>query len=295
MKTHGIVAVIASLLLSACATTRFPEAEFPKNDTDLDILATQQEIEAETKLPNPLVVGGLAGAGGIVGGVVVGAMAGNMYRTNKERAAEAIVPLRDHMGEYDLSGEFVERIQAAAITEQLVSGAEPVVWRSPGPPEEREIERRLITLEPRVRLSNDMRTLLVDLKVWEFFPRDGYTPPRDGFSQKYRFLWPLTEDDELDRDEALAAWLDRPRNDLIALIEMGMEQTTKMLETHLKQKAPVFEDRDEIVRIPPSGNFYLWQEHEETSWLARKSSRGVFYAVPDHAIETAPERHQITR
>ncbi len=296
MRIHGPAAIAAGLLLCACATTRFSENEFPRSDTDLDILATQREMGTEAWVPNGFVTGTGSAIAGAAGGLVMGLVSLKMVHDQIESAEEAIAPVRERLDGYDIGSQFAERIQSADITQRLVADTEPVVWNPPGPPEDREIERRLITIEPRVQLSSDMRSLLVDIEVWEFFPRDGYTPSRKGFSQTYRFLWPLTGSDELEREEAAAAWQERSREDLIGLIETGMAHTVGMLETHLRQGTPAFENAEELVRIQPSGNYYLWQDHQEISWLAKKSWRGVFYAVPDHAIEDEPElNHQSAR
>ncbi|RFF29937.1 hypothetical protein [Wenzhouxiangella sediminis] len=296
MRNYSVAALTACLLLSACATTRYTEGEFPRRNADLDILATQQEIESEAWRPHPLFVGTGAALAGASGGLAMGLVGFGMMDAKKEDATKALAPLRERLDGYDFGSQFAARIQSADITERLVADAEPVVWDPPGPPEDREIERRLITIEPRVQLSSDMRSLLVDIEVWEFFPRDGYTPSRKGFSQTYRFLWPLADGDDLEREEAAAAWLERPREDLVALIETGMAHTVGMLETHLKQGTPALENTDELIRIQPPGNYYLWQDHQEVSWLARKWRRGIFYAVPDHAIEDEPElNHQSAR
>lgn len=283
MRVHGISAVVTCSLLCACATTDLSEMEYPIDNADLDILGTQQELEFETSMATPLA------AAGVVGLLI----AGTMHDVKKDRAAEAIAPIHDYLAEYDLSDQFIKRIQAANITGQLVKGAEPIVWEPPGPPQDREIDRTLITIDPRVRLSNDMRILLVDLEVWEATPRDGYTTPKREFSQAYRFLWPLPDSDGLDRKEAATAWTDRPRERLVSLIETGMDETVRMLETHLEQQTLVFDDPEEIVRIPASGRYYLWQEHEDSAWVAKKSGRGIIYAVPDHAIEVGSQSRQI--
>lgn len=296
MRNHGVAALTVCLLLSACATTRYTEGEFPRRNSDLDILATQREMGTEAWVPNGFVTGTGSAIAGAAGGLVMGLVSLKMVHDQIESAEEAIAPVRERLDGYDIGSRFAARIQSADITGRLVADAKPVVWNPPGPPEDREIERRLITIEPRVQMSSDLRQLLVDIEVWEFFPRDGYTPSRKGFSQTYRFLWPLAGSDELEREEAAAAWQKRPREDLIGLIETGMAHTVGMLETHLRQGTPAFENTEELVRIQPSGNYYLWQDHQGVSWLAKKWGHGVFYAVPDHAIEDEPElNHQSAR
>lgn len=289
MTMRDTAALAACIVLSACSTTRFPEDEFPRSGTDLEMLATQQGIEREAKEFN----GTFAIAAGTVLGGAVGGVAGLLVSTsgqmNKYQRAESVAPLRDHLGRYDLGTEFAERIQATDIAEELVSDVDPVVWNAPGPPEDRELKRKLIEINPRVQLSNDMQALVVKIEVEEVFPRNGHTIPKKGFSQSYRFVWPLKSKIELEDSQALEAWLEHSPEVLLALIDASMEHTVRMFETHLEQQTPVFEDTEELVRIQPSGHFLLWQEHGEVSWLARKSARGAFYAVPDHAIEANPD------
>jgi hypothetical protein len=276
MKIHVIAAAIACSTLFGCATSpRFSEAEFPRSDADIDILASQQEIDSETSVTNA----GAAG-GGLLGVLISGAI----DNTRNDRAEEAILPFRDYLIDYDLSDAFVKRIQESGVTKKLVVSTEPVVRRSVRPPEERVIERPLIIIEPRVMLSNDMRSLMVDLNVWEVEPPDGPKPAKTGVSQSYRFLWPLEGGDDLDRDEAVAAWIEHPKDDLVELIETGMDQTIRMLDTHLRQQTLVFEDEEELVDIPATGRFHLWQQHDDVTWAANNRGWGLIYAVPNHAV-----------
>lgn len=283
MRIHGVTAIVACLLLAGCATTEVSDLNFPRGDTDLHILGTQQKIEPETNIPKSLsMLGGFA-------------VAVTVYEVKKRRAAESITPIRDELAEHDLGDLFVNRIQTADITGRLVDGTEPVVWDSPEALEDREVKRTTIMIEPRVKLSNDMRTLMVDLEVWEFHPGNRYKLPDRGFSLSYSFLWRLEDADSLDRAEAVAAWLDHPQMELIDVIEMGMDETVQMLETHLHQETLVFDEPDEVVSAPTSGRFYLWQDHEDTSWLSRNSGKGTIYSIPHHVIEEESQSREPRR
>lgn len=276
MKIHGMVAIIACSLLYGCATApRFSEAEFPRNDADLEILATQQEIDSETNVTNP----GAAG-GGLLGVLI----ATSIDNTKNDRAEEAVTPIRDYLIDYDMTDQFVERIEASGVAERLVVGAEAVVRQSVRKPEERDIDRPLIMIEPHVQLSNDMRALMVDLNVWEMEPGEGERSAKKGVSQSYRFLWPLEDGDGLDRTEAVAAWVERPRDEMIDLIEMGMDETLNMLDEHLRQQTLVFEDKETRIRIPAAGHYNRWQTRGDFIWVADSSGWGRIYAVPERAI-----------
>lgn len=275
MKIHVIVTVIACSLLYGCATApRFSEAEFPRSDADVEVLAVHQEIGAEASQTS-------AGGAGLIGLLV----ASSVNNVRNDRAEEAIAPLRDYLIEYDLSDEFARRIRESEAIERFVVGGEATVRSSFLPPEERSLKRPLINIEPRVLLSNDMRNLFVDVYVVEAVPVEGKNSARRGVHQSYRFVWPLEGGDGLDREEAVAAWMERPEDELVAIIELGMEQTTSMLNEHLRQKTLVFEDDQTRLEVPSQGRYHVWQEREEVTWLAHTNGVGKIYSVPNHAIE----------
>lgn len=277
MKIHAILVIVASSLLYGCATSpRLSEAGFPRTEGDVDILAVQQEIKAEV-----LVMDGGTAGGGLLGMLMANAMTNKMT----DQSESMISPLRDHLIDFELRETFVERIQNSSAIERLVIGAEPVVRHAERSKEERYIDRPLITIEPEVQLSYDMRSMLVELYVSELKPWKNRDSPMEGVSERYQFKWPLDGTSDMNREESLAAWLALPADDVTAIIEMGMDETIAMLETHLEQGALVFEDAETRVRIPGTGRLNVWQSHDGITWFAASSGNSSIYAIPDHGVE----------
>jgi hypothetical protein len=287
MKFYGIAAITICLAVSSCSTTRFPAAEFPRSNADLSILATQTQIQSYYDIGDGSEVEAstiVLASGGLVG---IG-IAGVIDRVKFE-ATETIEPLQEHLSDYEIRERFLTHIQGARITDQLVVGTDPVIRHSSAP-NSRQLSRPHITIEPQVRLSSDMRSLLVYIDVEEFDPRDRFTPSHAEFTQSYRFIWPLENGYGLSRREAVAEWMEYPKEELIALIEMGMQESTGMLEMHLDQQTPVLENSDEAVRLPATGRFFLWRKSGEIFWFAKKSGQDALLAVPEHAIGPPLER-----
>ncbi len=293
MKIRSILVAFASSILFGCATTpKFSDVDFPKDDADLTILVTQEELRPEASDSSGVVAGGvLLGA---VGGLLSAGVAAGIDAERNARAEDAIEPLRDSLIDYDLSERFVEHIQQSRVEERLVVGASPELRTDELVITDLELDRPLVLLVPEVKLSNDMMNLLVDLAVTEIAPRERDGWPIQGMSRTFRFMWPLETEENLDREEAVAVWSNHSAEDLMDLIERGMVETLRMMSAHLDEGELAFEDEDSRVHMTENERVWLWRESGEFTWLAHTSGRGIVYAVPDHAIIATP-RHGYDR
>jgi len=283
IRIHAVVAIVACSLLCGCATSpRFSEAGFPRSDADVDILVLQREVASEAYSANPGMAAAFGGAAGAVAGALI---AGAITNAKNDETEELFTPLRDHLIDFEVGKQFVKRIKGSSAVDRLVVGADPVVRYSERTREERFIDRPLITIHPRVLFSYDMRSIWVELQVWELAPWKNRDSPMRGVSEWYRFRWPLDGGSDLDREEAVAAWLEKPPAGIISIIETGMDETVSMLEEHLKQGTLVFDDADMRIDIPGHGRHSVWQSNDEFTWVASTNGSSAIYAVPDHAIE----------
>lgn len=86
-----------------------------------------------------------------------------------------------------------------------------------------------MVIRPSVQFENDMSALLVELRVAELLPNGQGRLPKFGIGQFYHFIWPIPTEDRLNREQAAEQWSQWSRDDLVALIERGMDETLKQL------------------------------------------------------------------
>lgn len=138
--------------------------------------------------------------------------------------------------EYPVGAVFAEKLRAGVDWDRVASGVEPSVE-----PDRVDLERAAGLTRPRlevipeVEFSTDMNTLVVRVGVaW-------ITPPRQpggrngiGFVQRYEFAWAATHlRKKMRPEDATSAWIARSREEVIELVELGMDTVIELWAFHL--------------------------------------------------------------
>ncbi len=282
IRRLGVAAsvLLASGALTGCVTTKpMSETEFPHSDWDVVINATQQEIETETSSTDPMMAGG-----GLLGVLIVHAV----DSSKNSSAEDAVTGLRDKLLTFDVSEEFSVRILESGVAERL-SQVDPLVSREPRDFRADPLSRHAVTLDPTVKFSNDLSTLVVQLVASEYEADDRGRPKWTGFTQTYQYLHPLPEPEAGDkRDHYADAWMDHETEALEGLIARGMDATIAMLDYHVQERG--FEVSDARYRIKDYWNrtrYREWRREDSLVWLAGSDDARTVMAVDEQSLEPA--------
>ncbi len=265
--------VLASLLLGACASMpRLSQMELPRTDADLVIVMSQQELEVV-----PSVIG--VQVGGMLGGMSIDS-------TNDRNAEQAFAPLRDRLLDYELAQVFADKLMASGVTGQLVAGAEPTLRFEQMANDSVRLSRPMLVLVPTVRMENLLRALVVQVHLYELLPNPNGGRANRGASHYYKFVWPVNANVRLGREEAIALWLEWSNDDLVALIERGMDESLRMLSAHLDEPVLALPNQGTRVRsvYVQSHSELVWRVSGDLRWLAGSPDGWVITALPDHGI-----------
>ena len=298
-KTLARIGLGATLvvLVSGCVTTvRLAEMDLPKDQAEIRIFVEQTEIEPRESRRLPYAFP----AFGIYGLLV----ANEINMANDAQAELLISDLRERLEGIDFGGMYLSRIKQAGVLDELSN--EPQVSVSQEDPDYSEwvSGESWFELIPRVQFSNDMRTLLVSLELAYLTTplNTGSWRPKRHFHHLYLFAWPAIDGDvdRIDAYEAAAAWQARSDEELLNLIEEGIETTYRMLTASLEGPRPAagsarFASRPRSL-LPTSR---IWQVDGDIMWLLGRPnprqfpslvSRNVdtrhfgFFAVPENAM-----------
>lgn len=271
---------LAVTALTGCVTTKpMSETEFPHADWDVIINATQQEIATETSSTNPMAAGG-----GLLGVLIVHAI----DSTKNRRAEDAVTGLRDKLIEFDVADEYSMMIIESGVPERL-SRLEPLVNREPWDYKTRPLERHVVTLDPGVVFTNDLSALVVELVATEYEADDQGRPNATGFSQIYRYVYPLSEPENgANREDYANVWLTHDTSELEQLILQGMDTTIEMLEFHIEERA--LEVSEPQFRVKDYGTAVLreWHRRDGLVWLAREDDAKLALAVDERLLLAKP-------
>jgi hypothetical protein len=280
MNLRPLGFLLATLALSGCVTQpKFSEAGFPRTDVDIEIRAIQQQIEAEgSNTASPAIA-----AFGLVGlaiGLGVDSRAGRL-------AEEAIEPLREKLIDYAIAERFAERIDQSGVSGLLVEGIAPVILTDADQLSERSLARPVIALSPEVRFSNDIRSLVVDFSIYELIPSDRGRTYKVGLRQSFSFRWALKNRRNLNRKQAAEAWNRLAADELVELIELGMDETLAMAVALLNERELHFADPKAVLRVDLPYTYRLWRRSENLQWLVPRSGIGAIIAAPWHGITSS--------
>jgi len=262
---------VAVVHLAGCASSiPLSEAQLPRDGWQTRIDATQKEVESEASNTNAM-----AGGGGLLGVLI----AHGIDSTRNSRAQDALVPIRNLLIEYPLMDRFVELIRASDIPAELTTNAQLNVSHelpdnAPQP--------ESMSLVPRVIFTNRLSALMVRLHFTEIGRAKDGDPEATGVHQTYEFAWPIEEPSSGDyREDYSDVWVAKGREEMISLIELGMNETVAMFSQHLKQPHLQLSERKYRIpnynRLQPLPKLKLWQDRGELFWLAKKPESHTIY------------------
>ena len=253
------------------------EVGFPLDDSVVYITATQKELETETSATNP----GAAG-GGLLGVLI----ASSVDSTRNRRAEEAVVELRDAMIDFEISGEFVRKIKASEVTEQLSLLTPQVIAEEPGA--DATHGQDFVELHPFVRLSNELRALHVGLWIREYELNDNMEPRFAGFAHGYTYVYSIPEPDSgRSREDYAEAWLELGVETIQEQILFGMNQTILAAQSHIQEGDLELEDsaRYRIPEYSSRVNYDFWHENDEATWLQGPANNEITIATTDAVVK----------
>ncbi|MGY6587722.1 MAG: hypothetical protein ACXIUB_05470 [Wenzhouxiangella sp.] len=221
--------VVATVLLSGCATPSktISEAGFPLENSQIFILASQNELATEASSTDPMAAGG-----GLLGVLITSAVDSSRNR----RAETAVIELRDSLIDFEIADEFLLRMEQAGLAEQL-STADPVVLREAitADPE----RAQFIQVSPMVQMNNELSALEIELWIRMMDTRPNGLPRAGPFWQGYKFIHPMPEPESgRSREDYAEAWLALGPEELKTLIATGMEVTIAAAMTHFRDRTP---------------------------------------------------------
>ncbi|MGY6631026.1 MAG: hypothetical protein ACXIUL_08465 [Wenzhouxiangella sp.] len=219
--------VVAALLLSGCATPSktISETGFPLENSEVYILASQNELSTEASSTDPMAAGG-----GLLGVLIVSAVDSSRNR----RAEEAVTELRDSLIDFAIADEFLLRMEQAGLAEQL-STTQPIVLREAitADPE----RAQFIQVSPTVQLNNELSALEIVLWIRVMETRNNGMPKAGPFWQGYKFIHPMPEPESgRGREDYAEAWLALGPDQLKTLITTGMDVTVAAAMTHFRDR-----------------------------------------------------------
>lgn len=269
---------IVVFFMSACATLHLSELELPLDSVYIAILADQEQL-----VPQPSI--GSAGTA-----ILFGSLANAVVQGHQNTQSDLVIaPLRERLREIDLGYLWASRLVEADVLRLLSDSPRVHLYRAAPEGNSAMSEDSWFVVRPRIRMTHDMRMLLVSLELAYFSAAPGYRlGRRTHFHNLYQFGWPVVESDfyRLDRAGAIEVWNSWSDEELLQLIETGVATTLRMLEANFLDPRP--QTQSGRFDSAPTQLFYgarIWHVDEETVWLTtRQAHFANFYAFPRNSL-----------